>query len=202
VGLPGESAGKLLPIEEWTDQQADSISYGQGVATSILQLASAYATIANGGVREQPYLVRSVVDQDGAERPVPRSEPVRVVSPRTAQQVTRMMESVVGPDGTGRAIVVPGYRIAAKTGTAERVNPDTGGYAGGGFTASFAGFAPADDPALVMVVSLQRPINGRFGGQLGGPVFADVMSFALPRLGIAPSGAPAPNVRVWAGAAP
>ncbi len=202
IGLPGESAGKLLPIEEWTDQQADSISYGQGVATSILQLASAYATIANGGVREQPYVVRSVVDADGVERPVPRAEPVRVVSTRAAQQVTRMMESVMGPDGTGRSVVVPGYRIAAKTGTAERVNPDTGGYDGGGYTASFAGFAPADDPQLVMVVSIQRPINGRFGGQLGGPVFADVMSFALPRLGIAPSGAPAPDVRVWAGAAP
>jgi cell division protein FtsI (penicillin-binding protein 3) len=201
IGLPGESAGKLLPIEAWTDQQADSISYGQGVATSILQLASAYATIANGGVREQPYLVQSVVDADGAERPLPRAEPVRVVSERTARQVTRMMEGVVGPDGTGQSVVVPGYRIAAKTGTAERVDPDTGGYTGG-YTASFAGFAPADDPQLVMVVSIQRPINGRFGGQLGGPVFADVMSFALPRLGIAPSGAPAPDVRVWAGAAP
>jgi cell division protein FtsI (penicillin-binding protein 3) len=195
LGLPGGAEGRMPNLDDWTPLQHDTIAFGQGISTSIMHLASAYATIANGGVREAPHVVTSVVDADGTERPVPRGEARRVISERSAAAVTRMMEAVVGPDGTASNVVVPGYRIAGKTGTAERVDPECACYRG--YTATFAGFAPADDPRLVMVVSIQDPIAGRYGGQLGGPVFADVMSFALPRLGIPPSGAPAPNVRVW-----
>jgi cell division protein FtsI (penicillin-binding protein 3) len=189
-----ENAG-LIP-QEWSGLQRDTISFGQGLSTTILHLAAAYSAIANGGVREQPYVVESVVDADGTSRPVPRAEPVRVVSEDTAAKVTRMMEAVMGPRGTAKNVTVDGYRLAGKTGTAERVDPTCQCYRG--YTATFAGFAPADDPALVVVVSIQNPVNGRYGGQLGGPVFSDILSFALPRLGIPPSGEPAPDVRVFA----
>jgi len=195
LGLGDAEPAGVLP-EEWSDLQRDTISFGQGVSTTALHLAAAYSAIANGGVREQPYVVQSVVDADGTERPVTRDEPVRVVSEQTAAEVTRMMEAVMGPEGTGKNVTVDGYRLAGKTGTAERVDPACSCYRG--YTATFAGFAPADDPALVVVVSLQNPVNGRYGGQLGGPVFSDIMSFALPRLGIPPSGDPAPAVRVFA----
>ena len=195
LGLPGETSG-LLP-EEWSDLQRDTISFGQGLSTTIVHLAGAYGAIANGGTRMPPYLVEAVVDPDGTERPVPRDEPTEVVSPQTAAEVTTMMEGVMGPEGTASNISVDGYRLAGKTGTAERVDPECSCYRG--YTATFAGFAPADDPALVAVVSIQDPQRGRYGGQLGGPVFADIMSFALPRLGVAPSGAAAPEVTVFAG---
>lgn len=196
LGLPGETPG-LLP-EQWSDLQRDTISFGQGVATTIVHLASAYSTIANGGVRQHPYVVESLLDPDGSEHPVDRPEPTRVVSEEAAAATTAMMEAVMGPDGTGRSVVVDGYRLAGKSGTAERVDPECGCY--NGYTATFAGFAPADDPRLVVVVSIHDPQRGRYGTQLGGPVFADILSFALPRLGVAPSGTPAPDLPVFVGA--
>jgi cell division protein FtsI (penicillin-binding protein 3) len=196
LGLPGETPG-LLP-EAWSDLQRDTISFGQGVATTIVHLASAYSTIANGGVRQQPYVVESLLDPDGTEQPVEHPEPTRVVSEEAAAATTAMMEAVMGPDGSGRTVVVDGYRLAGKSGTAERVDEECGCY--NGYTATFAGFAPADDPRLVVVVSIQDPQRGRYGTQLGGPVFADILSFALPRLGVAPSGAPAPGLPVFVGA--
>jgi cell division protein FtsI (penicillin-binding protein 3) len=193
LGMPGEEPG-IMP-EEWSDLRRDTISYGQGVATTIVHLASAYGAIANDGLRVPPRLVDAVVEASGTERPIARGEPVQVVSPQTAQDVITMMEAVVADGGTASNISVDGYRIAGKTGTAERLDP-SGSVVG--YTATFAGIAPADDPRLVMVVSIQDPQNGRYGGQLGGPVFADVMRFVLPRLGIAPSGAPAPQVPIFA----
>jgi len=195
LGLPGETPG-LLP-EQWSDLQRDTISFGQGLSTTIVHLAGAYGAIANGGTRMAPYLVEAVVEPDGTQRPVPREEPIEVISAEAAAEVTTMMEGVMGPDGTARNVAVDGYRLAGKTGTAERLDPECSCYRG--YTATFAGFAPADDPALVAVVSIQDPQRGRYGGQLGGPVFADIMSFALPRLGVAPSGTPAPEVTVFAG---
>ncbi len=193
LGMPGEEPG-IMP-EEWSDLRRDTISYGQGVATTIVHLASAYGAIANDGLRVPPRLVDAVVEASGTERPIARGEPVQVVSPQTAQDVITMMEAVVADGGTASNISVDGYRVAGKTGTAERL--DAAGSVVG-YTATFAGIAPADDPRLVMVVSIQDPQNGRYGGQLGGPVFADVMRFVLPRLGIAPSGAPAPQVPIFA----
>lgn len=191
IGMPGEVA--YLP-EDWSDLRRDTISYGQGVATTIIQLASAYGAIANDGLRMPPRLVDAVVDPDGTERLVPHTEPVQVVAPQTAQDVTTMMEAVVGEGGTGSNVVVDGYRLAGKTGTAQIIDVNDQVV---GFDATFAGFAPADDPQLVVVVSIHKPKQGRYGGQLGGPVFADIMDFALPRLGIPPSGAPAPKVAIF-----
>ena len=109
------------------------------------------------------------------------------------------MQAVVQSGGTGKNIQVPGYNLAAKTGTAQRVNPKTGGYEGGGYTASFAGFAPAEDPAVVVAVAIQGPRQGRYGGLLAGPVFQETMSFALGKLGVAPSAVVAPDVPITGG---
>ncbi len=193
LGMPGEEPG-LMP-EEWTDLRRDTISYGQGVATTIVHLASAYGAIANDGLRVPARLVDAVVDEEGNERPLAHGDPVQVISPETAQAVTTMMEAVTADGGTASNVVVDGYRLAGKTGTAERLN-EAGSVVG--YTATFAGFAPADDPRLVVVVSIHDPQRGRYGGQLGGPVFADVMKFALPRLGIPPSGTAAPKVEIFA----
>lgn len=192
IGMPGEVA--YLP-DDWSDLRRDTISYGQGVATTIVQLAGAYGAIANDGLRMPARLVDAVVDPDGSQRPLPHREPVQVVSPQTARAVTTMMEAVMADGGTASNIAVEGYRLAGKTGTAEILD-ETGQVVG--FDATFAGFAPADDPQLVVVVSIHKPQQGRYGGQLGGPVFADIMEFALPRLGIAPSGEPAPQVPIFA----
>ncbi len=192
IGMPGEVAE--LPAD-WSDLRRDTIAYGQGVATTVVHLASAYGALANDGLRMPARLVDAVIDPDGAERLVPHTEPVQVVTPDTAQAVTSMMEAVVAEGGTASNVVVDGYRLAGKTGTAEVLAPSG---AVEGYSATFAGFAPADDPQLVVVVSLHKPTQGRYGGQLGGPVFADVMEFALPRLGIAPSGTPAPTVPIFA----
>jgi cell division protein FtsI (penicillin-binding protein 3) len=193
IGMPGEAAGVM--DKQWSDLRRDTISYGQGLSTTVVQLAAAYGAIANDGVRVPARLVESVVDTDGTERPVTYGEPVQVVSAATARKVSRMMEGVVGEGGTASNVVVDGYRIAGKTGTAERRSV-TGDQVGR--TTSFAGFAPADDPQLVVVVSLNDPVAGSSGGGTAGPVFVDIMKFALPRLGIPPSGTAAPSVPLFA----
>jgi cell division protein FtsI (penicillin-binding protein 3) len=192
LGMPGETAGSLP--QEWPDLTRDTIAFGQGVSANIVQMASAYATIANGGIRVPPRLVSYVVAPDGTRTVPDLGEPRRVVSAESAAAVTYLMEGVMGKGGTGSKINVPGYRLAGKTGTAQRVDPSCGCYQG--YTASFMGFAPADNPEIVIAVSIQNPQAGRYGGALGGPVFADVMSFALQRLAIAPTGTEAPRVKL------
>ncbi|MBD0292324.1 MAG: penicillin-binding protein 2 [Jiangellaceae bacterium] len=192
VGLPGESAG-VLPAE-WSALTRDTIAFGQGVSVSTVQLAAAYATIANGGIRLPARLVAATIDE--TETAAAPGSPRRVVSEPTAAAVTQMMEAVMGEGGTGRSSTVPGYRVAGKTGTAQRVDPACGCYRG--YNSSFMGFAPADDPRYVVAVSLLNPRNGNSGGQLAGPVFADVMAFTLTHMGVPPSGTEAPEARLFA----
>ncbi|HEY9377045.1 MAG TPA: penicillin-binding transpeptidase domain-containing protein, partial [Jiangellaceae bacterium] len=194
LGLPGESAGRLP--SGWADLTRDTIAFGQGVAVSTVQMASAYATIANGGVRLPARLVDATIDAEGTESTLPPGVPVRVVSEETAAAVTLMMEAVMGEDGTGRRASVDGYRVAGKTGTAQRVDPSCGCYRG--YNSSFMGFAPADDPRYVVVVSVLNPRNGNSGGALAGPVFKDVMGFTLAHLGVAPTGTEAPEIPLFA----
>jgi cell division protein FtsI (penicillin-binding protein 3) len=187
IELPGESAGLLSPADQWDGRQQYTVLFGQGVSVNALQAAEVYATIANGGVRIPPRLVEATVDADGTEHEAQRPAGTRVVSEETAQQVSTMLEGVVA-EGTGDAAAVPGYRVAGKTGTAEAPSP-TGGYSG--YTSSFIGYAPADDPEVVVSVVVQRPTNGFYGGQVAGPLFQDVMAFALAQRGVVPSGEPA-----------
>jgi len=186
--FPGESRGILARPERWSASQRYTVTFGQGLAVNALQAASAFATIANGGVRVPPRLVAGWTAEDGRFRPAPAGSQTRVVSAHTAAQVGQMMEQVTAPGGTAKIAAIPGYRVAGKTGTAQRADPTCGCYRG--YTASFAGFAPADDPRLVVSVTLQKPVNGHTGGLLGGPVFREVMSFALQTRGVPPTGRP------------
>jgi len=149
-----------------------------------------FQTVANDGVRMPPTLVAGTENADGTSTPAPAPKGTRVVSPEVAKQVREMLEGVVGKDGTAPEAEIPGYRVAGKTGTADRYDDKTGGYSGK--TASFIGFAPADKPELVIGVTVQRPVKSYFGGVVAGPVFHDVMTYALQELKIPPTAATTP----------
>ena len=189
LGLPGEGVG-ILPDDRY-ESTRHTAAFGQGVSMNAVTLTSIYATIANGGVRVTPTVVAGTIGPDGELTPAPAPAERRVVSADTARQVSEMLEMVV-TGGTGKAGAIAGYRVAGKTGTAQRFNPSCGGYCG--FTASFSGFAPADDPAIVVSVSLQDPVNGHYGGVLAGPVFNEIVSYGLQALEIPPTGATPPDL--------
>jgi cell division protein FtsI (penicillin-binding protein 3) len=193
IELPGESAGILQGSADWTRSRAANVPIGQGVSVTTLQMASVYQTLANGGVRVPPRIVRSVTAADGTVTPAARPPGLRVVSESTAGKLTYMLEAVVGKGGTAPLGEVDGFRVVGKTGTAQRANPDCGCYTGGGFFTTFVGYAPADDPQYVVAVDLERPTSSAEGGQVAAPVFADVMRYALTAGGVVPSGAPRPN---------
>lgn len=180
LGFPGESAGILPPPREWSGTSMGTIPIGQGIAVTPLQMASVYATIANGGVWVQPRLVRGTVGPDGTLRPAHGSSTRPVVSTETAKALTRMLAYAVDV-GTGRQAQIPGYWVAGKTGTARKVKPDGTGYEVGKYVASFIGFVPAARPALVVAAVLDEPATV-YGGIAAAPLFRDVARFALARL--------------------
>ncbi|WP_144384711.1 penicillin-binding protein 2 [Streptomyces sp. SAJ15] len=190
LGFPGETPGILAKPGDWSDSQQYTIPFGQGLSLNAVQPASVYSTIANGGERVAPSLVRGTRGPDGTFRAAPEPARSRVVSRETAETLAKMLESVVDDrEGTGAKAKIPGYRVAGKTGTSNRVDPKTGRYHG--YTASFAGFAPADQPRVTVYCAVQNPTKGSyFGGQVCGPVFKQVMEFALKTLRVAPSGKP------------
>ncbi len=194
LDFPGESPGILPAPSAWSASQRYTIPFGQGVSVNALQVASVYATIANGGVRVTPSLVQSVITPDGTVEKAPAPKQTRVVSASTASQVERMLEAVTTDQGTAPEARIPGYRVAGKTGTADRSDPTCGCYRG--YTASFVGFAPADNPQLVVLVVLNNPVKGHFGGAVAAPVFKDVMSFALESEKIPPTGTKAPTLQL------
>ncbi|MBH1936248.1 penicillin-binding protein 2 [Streptomyces sp. AV19] len=196
LGFPGETPGILAPWQKWEQSQSYTIPFGQGLSLNALQAASVYSTIAGGGERVRPTLVRGSKGPDGRFTPAPTPPRTRVISEKTARQLSAMLESVVDDrDGTGTKAKIPGYRVAGKTGTSNRVDPQTGRYHG--YTASFAGFAPADQPRITVYCAIQNPTRGSyFGGQICGPVFQQVMSFALKTLQVPPSGSQPPRLPV------
>lgn len=185
-GLAGESAGILHPVSKWSGTTAPTVAFGQGYSLTAMQATSVFATIANGGVRVSPTVIAGIRDESGNFTPAGNRDSVRVISTANAAKLRTMMESVVSNHGTAPTAAIPGYRVAGKTGTAQRVDPMTGKYSG--YTASFIGFAPADSPRFVINVTLQRPVNGHFGGSLCGPVFKKVMTFVLQSKHVAPTG--------------
>lgn len=185
-GLPGESAGILRPVKTWSGTTAPTVAFGQGYSLTAMQATSVFATIANGGVRVSPTVIAGTSDSSGHFTPAGNRDSVRVIGEDTAAKLRTMMESVVSANGTAPSAAIPGYRVAGKTGTAQRVDPMTGKYSG--YTASFIGFAPADSPRYVINVTLQRPRNGHYGGSLCGPVFKKVMTFVLQSEHVAPTG--------------
>jgi cell division protein FtsI (penicillin-binding protein 3) len=196
LGFPGATRGILAPPGKWSTSQQYTIPFGQGFSLNALQAAAIYSTIANGGVRIQPTLVRGTKDAEGHYTPAPEPDKRRVVSARTAKEVAQMLESVVDDEqGTGMKARIPGYRVAGKTGTANRVDPATGRYRG--YTSSFAGFAPADKPRVTVYCAIQNATEGSyFGGEICGPIYKKVMEFALKTLQVPPTGAKAANLPV------
>ena len=185
-GLPGESAGLMPKVKDWSGTTAPTVAFGQGYSVTAMQATSVFATIANNGVRVSPTVIAGTQDASGHFTPAANRTTTRVVSEDTARELRLMMESVVSPTGTAPSAAIPGYRVAGKTGTAWRYNDKTGGYSG--YTASFIGFAPADAPRYVINVTIQDPRNGYYGGLLGGPVFKKVMTFVLQTKHVAPTG--------------
>ena len=185
-GLPGESAGILRPVSDWSRTTAPTVAFGQGYSVTAMQATSVFATIANNGVRVSPTVIAGTSDASGHFTPAANRSSTRVISEDTATKLRIMMESVVSSHGTAPSAAIPGYRVAGKTGTANRYDERTGRYSG--YTASFIGFAPADAPRYVISVTLQEPKNGHYGGALGGPVFKKVMSFVLKSEHVAPTG--------------
>ncbi len=185
-GLPGESAGLLRPVSDWSGTTAPTVAFGQGYSLTAMQATSVFATIANNGVRVSPTVIAGTSDASGHFTPAANRTSTRVISEDTAVKLRIMMESVVSAQGTAPSAAIPGYRVAGKTGTAMRYDQNAGRYSG--YTASFIGFAPADAPRYVISVTLQEPKNGHYGGSLGGPVFKKVMTFVLQSEHVAPTG--------------
>jgi cell division protein FtsI (penicillin-binding protein 3) len=194
VGIPGEARGLLPRWQSWSQINQDTISFGQGVSVNALQMAAAVNAIANDGVLVEPSLIKGEAttargDAVGSATATSR----RVISERAAQLTGEMMEAVTDPEeGTAPGAAIEGYRVAGKTGTAQRVGAECGCY-DGTFTVSFAGFAPADDPRFLVYVVVQDPKNGGGGGSVGGPAFRKIMTYLLRKYAVPPTGAPAPE---------
>jgi cell division protein FtsI (penicillin-binding protein 3) len=188
IGVRGESPGILPPKSTWNRLIGDRVAFGQSLSVNGVQMAAAINTVANGGVRVDPSLIEGeATTDDGSQVGTDVATTHRVVSRRAASQTAQIMERVVDPVvGIAPAAAVPGYRVAGKTGTAQRVGADCGCY-DGTFTVSFAGFAPADDPRFTVYVVVQNPRNGGGGGSVAGPAFSKIMSYALRRYAVPPT---------------
>jgi cell division protein FtsI (penicillin-binding protein 3) len=186
IDLPGETRGLLRPPAQWSGLSQASMAIGQEVGVTPLQSVTAVAAVAGGGILHRPWIVAGLVGEDGVvSRPVRSAEAGRrILSPSTAAAMTGILEKVV-EDGTGKAAAIPGYRVAGKTGTAQKID-ETGRYSHGKFVASFVGFVPAEDPALAIIVVVDEPHNGFHGGEIAAPVFARIALPALQYLGVMP----------------
>jgi len=176
VGLHGESAGILPSLQSWGDVETANIAFGQGIAVTSLQLATAFSIFANGGEYFSPELVKSDEQNIGH----------RIVSKQVADEVLQMLSDATKTGGTGKKAVPEGYTVAGKTGTAQKAN-GKGGYSKDKFTAVFAGLVPAESPMLTIVVVLDEPQTSIYGGTAAAPVFREIAAAALPLLGLAPS---------------
>jgi cell division protein FtsI/penicillin-binding protein 2 len=184
VDLPGEEIGQVLPLDKYSGSSMGNLPIGQGESVTPMQMATAYAVIANGGVLRPPHVVGAI---NGRAQPIANGR--RVLSANTAAQVREMLRGVLAPGGTASEVSVPGYQLAGKTGTANKIDPKTGKYSETAYVASFVGFAPANNPQLLCAVIIDEPKSSSYyGGIVAAPAFGEIMAFALPYLGIAPEG--------------
>ncbi|HJY68739.1 MAG TPA: penicillin-binding protein 2, partial [Streptosporangiaceae bacterium] len=196
LGLPGETPGELPPVSQWWPDTRYTLAFGQGVAVTAIQMAEVYATIANDGVRVQPTLVEGTTDSAGKYAPAAASPAKRVIQAKTAQELRQILEQVPAIDQEGGQPwgIIPGYAIAAKTGTSQESN---GTCALCVYGSSYIGMAPGNDPQLVIAVNVQNPRKGGYYGDVvAGPVFYQVMKEALATLQIPPDGATPANIRL------
>jgi cell division protein FtsI/penicillin-binding protein 2 len=178
-GLPGEVTGWMDGPSNWPQIRCANVAFGQGIAVSALQVANAYAVIANGGVMMQPSIVKEIRNKDGSLYREYRPKMVRrVVSESTAEQMTRALMACVTV-GTGKPAAVDGYWVAGKTGSAQKVREDGRGYAGGSFVASFVGFLPASNPRLVILIVVDEPQGTHWGATVAAPAFKEIATKAM-----------------------
>ena len=194
VDLPGEAPGILRPAQSWYCTDLGTNAIGQGVAVTVLQMASVYATVANQGVLRAPTLLRGTVDARGRVAKADRRPGRRVLSTKTARSLSKILEGVVKEGGTGTQAAMEEWRVAGKTGTARKPDTRRGGYRPGAYVGSFIGYAPAEKPAVVVAVVIDEPTRGYYGGSVAAPVFREVTGTALRRLGVVPT-LPAKAVR-------
>jgi cell division protein FtsI (penicillin-binding protein 3) len=180
LNYPGEERGIVPPRDQYSGSTMGNLPIGQGLAVTPMQMATAYSAIADGGILRHPTLIKDI----GGQPTEQNTNPHRVISARTAGQLRRMLEGVLAPGGTASEVSVPGYVLAGKTGTAQKV--ENGKYSNSRYVASFVGFAPAQHPKLLVAVVVDEPQYVHVGGQVAAPVFGQIASFALPYLGISP----------------
>lgn len=189
IDLPGEVKGIVRSPSSLSQVGIANTSFGQGISVTAVQLISALSAIANGGILIRPYVVKEIVDQDGrvvkSFQPRPRR---RVISRETSLEVTRILKQVVAPGGTGVAAAVPGYEVAGKTGTAQKIDPLLKTYADNRYVSSFMGFVPADEPRLAILVVIDEPKGTPYGGVVAAPVFKAIAQQALAHLNVRPKG--------------
>lgn len=179
TGLPGESPGSLPGYQSWGVVERATLAFGYGLSASALQMTAAYAAIANGGTYYQPSIIRA-----GTANGAPGK---RIMKPETARLLRLMLEGVVTPEGTGTNAMIPGYRVAGKTGTAHKARG--GGYSANSYVSSFVGFAPASQPRIAIAVMINEPKGNYYGGLVAAPVFRQVMAGSLRMMSIAPDAA-------------
>ena len=194
IDCPGETRGSLLPVGSWSQIDAVAICFGQGISVSALQLAAAVSPIANDGLMMKPYLVQGMTDARG--RVVKSFQPTplqQVLSPENARRLTRMMERTVEKGGTGVRAGLRGYKVAGKTGTAQKADPAGYGYAEDNYIASFVGFAPAKNPEIAVLVVIDEPQRDHYGGVVAAPVFRRIVQKTLRYLKVPPELATPPD---------
>ncbi len=206
VGLPGESAGLVPPIDQWSGSTFSNLPIGQGLSMTLLQMTGMYQTIANDGVRMPPRIVKATIAPDGTRTEEPRPEGVRVVSPQTAQTVRNMLRAVVQRDpmgyqqGTGAAAAVTGYQMAGKTGTAQQINPACGCYFDNVYWITFAGMATVDNPRYVIGIMMDNPDRNADGtpGHSAAPLFHNIAAWLMQRENVPLSPDPGPPLTLQA----
>ena len=200
VGLPGESAGLVPPIDQWSGSTFSNLPIGQGLSMTLLQMTGMYQAIANDGLRIPPRIIKATIGPDGSRTEEPRSEGIRVVSAQTAQTVRQMLRAVVQHDpmgyqqGTGPAAAVPGYQMAGKTGTAQQINPACGCYFDNVYWITFAGMATVDDPRYVIGLMMDNPERNSDGtaGHSAAPLFHNIAGWLMQRENVPLSPDPGP----------
>lgn len=207
IELPNESAGSVPDLEQWSGGTFANLPIGQGQSWTTLQMASVYQALANGGERIEPRIIDSVKGPDGKDEKLEEPEKNQVVSPETAKTTVDMFRTVFQDDdaglqnGTAGNAQLKGYQLSGKTGTAQKVDPNTGAYSNSAYWITFAGIAPADDPRFVVAVMLDEPKSGvednGGGGQSAAPIFRDIASWLLNRDNI-PTSKPAPRLTLRA----
>ncbi|GLE50447.1 peptidoglycan D,D-transpeptidase FtsI family protein [Mycobacterium montefiorense] len=206
VGLPGESAGLVPPIDQWSGSTFSNLPIGQGLSMTLLQMTDMYQTIANDGVRMPPRIIKATVAPDGSRTEEARPEGVRVVSSQTAQTVRQMLRAVVQSDpmgyqqGTGTAAAVPGYQMAGKTGTAQQINPGCGCYFDNVYWITFAGMATVDNPRYVIGIMMDNPERNADGtpGHSAAPLFHNIAGWLMQRENVPLSPDPGPPLTLQA----